>query len=184
MVTFQFWDRNVSGDLIPQSGTVTIENTALVNEALKLKAKALQSEEKQAAVYNRAAEMLLQAVATERQELKILYTPLLHCELKAHVGGLNCAGTDRAKDASADICATHCVEPKYTYDEWQSMKDYRVKDAIASFIVDASIPKREVTEAEKAVFQMLRELVDDTGLTSSDTVSSISEGSPSTKSQN
>jgi hypothetical protein len=176
MVTFQFWDRNSAGDLIPQKGIVVIENTALVNEALKLKAQALTLDAKQSEVYNKASEILLASVAKERTDLNILYTPLLHCELKAHVNGLNCDGTERVKDAAADICATHCFEPKYTYDEWSTLKDYRIKEVISSFIVDASIPKRDITEGEKEVFQLLRELASDIGRTSTDTPSSITEG--------
>ena len=162
------WERDISGDLIAQKGSVTITNSKY-DKSLEIIEGQLETieDEKQRAVAERSIELIKEKMSKNTEVMDIEYTPLLHCELMAISRGHNigCANQN-TEDQYADVCARHCKNPEMTIEKWMSVKKPEQVRAIALFIIDKSIVKSDESDDIKQDFHQLRELVFGTGLTS------------------
>lgn len=104
-------------------------------------------------ILEKALELLYKAKNKEESEIEIEYTPLLHYEIVQAKKGFY------KEDDDAHICATHCFNPKKTYEEWRDLKDPTLKTNIAAFIIANSFPEVKQSSEEKEAFQLLQGLV-------------------------
>jgi hypothetical protein len=154
----EFWERNANSELISQSFNITVANdeiTKYIENSLE-NAKN-ETDETKKEVFKKVAELLQNEYESTKIELSLELIPLVSGELRCIIKGdkFDING-DITTDQEASICAAKCKVPKYTFEQWRDMKDFRVKKAIASKIREISLPKQ--SEKVKEVFQMLRGL--------------------------
>jgi len=155
MVEVEFWKRGVDEKLIPQEHTITIVSH-LFNEEIekyekKLLAAQISKDEKSTKVYEKVLIEIKKHFDDTAKNEKITFLPLLPFEQENIVTKKGCNGIF-VEDMYADICANKCIIPKYSYDEWKSMKNRTFVKAIANEIFEASqskLTEEEIAEQEE-----------------------------------
>ena len=156
-----FWERDASGKIIPLEKDLIIENLMFSSEIEKYENLLLQPEldEVNKDVYKKVIQELKEKAKEYETKVKVKFIPLLNFELRLINKGLSCSGV-LVDDLNAEICATHCLEPKYSYEQWRDSRDAILKSRIAKLIFNNSFPElnEKDIEAKKKILETLQQL--------------------------
>jgi len=153
MSKIEFWNRNKEGNIIPQQVNIVIDDEDLKRTILHYETLLLGTKDNvKKEIYTKCIAEFKAMSEEYRDEKQILMIPLLDYEItniqskKMNGKRIGCDGLP-VDDIDAHICATHCIEPSYSYEKWRDMKDSTFKLLVANAIIKHSFP--ELSDAEK-----------------------------------